>query len=106
MFREGELAKLPKWAQDKVTALQGELDSYKEVLQTMRGGTSNVEVVLPGHGLPSVFIPSRSMVSFKDAENHSIQVYYREKEGLIVRGETSIIVKPMAANSLYIKLGD
>lgn len=105
-FSEEELAKLPKWAQGRISALVADVEHYKREAVQVATGVTDVWI-WDSEGYRA--LPSGSLVSFttdQDPLRHDQRFDVRRGDGdsLIVSGGDSIAVRPVAGNVVRITI--
>ncbi len=109
-----DLTKLPKWAQEKISSLECQLESaHNAMKKTMLDSTKN------GTGAVSLWVSSmystkdrfvlhdRSIVEFKIEKSKTIAVRLRQEENdcyLDVNSNSSAVsIEPRASNAFYVR---
>lgn len=105
-----DVTKLPKWAQSRISVLEGELHHAKETLRQIES-PEGTRIQL-GHEFlhgRTRYIPEE-LLTFKlgDRLHEQISVRLSRDEGaprLIIQGHDSVVIAPVASNLVEIHIG-
>ena len=105
-----QIAKLPKWAQSRISVLEANLAYERAENAVISAGESNtwIEANEPTFGT-RIYLPPNAMVCFKLRNGDEVSAYVRRDSRddhcgkLDINSKSgSILVEPRAANSVYI----
>jgi hypothetical protein len=96
---------LPKWVQENLNSLRLRVSSLEETVKDMESGTTANNFWFESLDGGKYYMPKHSRLMFSQGSRHStIDIGFRESwPGLYLNGYESLIIKPSAANSCYIK---
>ena len=107
---EGDISKLPKWAQRDIQVLEANLRSARRKLKEI-AGEGETEVYLQQHMENDIPLPAGSQIRFmvpgrgQPNDRHHIDARV-EGDGLRLYGSRCVEIRPGSANNILIVLED
>jgi hypothetical protein len=109
---QGDVTKLPKWAQDRIRFAESQLENFKKKQQEAAAGKTEVFALDSGYRGEPVGLPAGSRVAFQLAEDigkfpeiNGITVRVNQENNCLEINSSNghLLVIPWAANAIKVK---